>query len=86
MTNRILITLAALGTIVCVGGPARADVVERTITGDGQSMRFQDDDLLGRDLSSMGDLVVIRPGPARVTLIRPRVSFVGELTKSVENF
>lgn len=86
MTHRVFITLAALSAIVLVGLPCRADVVERHLTEDGDSMRFDDDDLLGRDLSASGELVILRMGPKRVTLIRPRTSFLVELAKSVESF
>lgn len=45
---------------------------------------FTDDDLIGDTLSTTSALIKVRPPAARVTLIRPRASFVAEMLKSVE--
>jgi len=86
MTQRFFVsalTLAAVGAFSCL---SLAEVVERTITDEGDSMRFDDEQLLGRELSASGDIYRLRPKAQRVTLIRPRTGFVTELTKSVEDF
>lgn len=82
--NRRLKLFAIPLALGCWAGPAAADVVDRQITDDGDSMRFSDEDLLGQTLSGQGDVLRLRLGPARTLLIRPRVSFVPELSKSVE--
>jgi hypothetical protein len=45
---------------------------------------FEDDDLMGDALGTTSALIRVRPDAARVTLIRPRASFVPEMLKSVE--
>jgi hypothetical protein len=45
---------------------------------------FDDDDLMGDALGTTSALIRVRPDAARVTLIRPRASFVPEMLKSVE--
>jgi hypothetical protein len=45
---------------------------------------FDDDDLMGDALGTTSALIRLRPDAARVTLIRPRASFVSEMLKSVE--
>ena len=45
---------------------------------------FTDDDLIGDTLSTTTALIRVRKPAARVTLIRPRASFVAEMLKSVE--
>lgn len=45
---------------------------------------FDDDDLMGDTLGTTSALIRVRPDAARVTLIRPRASFVPEMLKSVE--
>jgi hypothetical protein len=46
---------------------------------------FTDDDLIGDTLGTTGAQINVRPPAARVTLIRPRASFVPEMLKSVEH-
>ena len=52
---------------------------------DGYSVKFVDDLLDGGGLGATGPMITIRQQTVRVTLIRPRTSFVQELYKSVEN-
>ena len=52
---------------------------------DGYSVTFKDDGLLGGGLDGGGPMIKVRGRPVRVTLIRPRTSFVQEMLKSVEN-
>ena len=42
---------------------------------------FDDDDLMGDALGTTSALIRVRPDAARVTLIRPRASFVPEMLK-----
>jgi len=46
---------------------------------------FTDDDLIGDTLSATTALIKVRRPAARITLIRPRASFVAEMVKSVES-
>jgi hypothetical protein len=57
------------------------DQVDQT----GQSMRFCDDPLDAGGFGPNDVLLKIRPSAARSQLIRPRVQFVTEMLKSVEN-
>lgn len=52
---------------------------------DGYIYEFTDDDLIGDTLGTTGAQIKVRPPAARVTLIRPRASFVPEMLKSVEH-
>ena len=45
---------------------------------------FEPDDLIGETLATTPPLLKLRPKPLRVTLLRPRASFVAEMLKSVE--
>ena len=51
---------------------------------DGYIYTFTDDDLIGDTLGTTTALIRVRPPAARVTLIRPRASFVPEMLKSIE--
>jgi hypothetical protein len=51
---------------------------------DDYMYRFEPDDLVGETLSTTPPLLKIRPKLPRITLIRPRASFVVEMLKSVE--
>ncbi|HEY6725047.1 MAG TPA: hypothetical protein VI197_13515 [Polyangiaceae bacterium] len=53
-------------------------------TPDGYAVEFSDSDLLGQSLDLAGLLIPIRGVTMRVLLIRPRASFVPELSKSIE--
>lgn len=52
---------------------------------DGSFYEFSDDDMLGDTISSNTAILKVRPIAAKVSLIRPRASFVAEMLKSVEN-
>ena len=56
---------------------------QRGIAGD-QVVKFTGDELAAPPGSASGNIMV-RTGPIRVPLIRPRLNFVPELLKSVEN-
>jgi hypothetical protein len=57
-----------------------------TATESSYAVEFGDDDLLGGELDSNIAILRVRPASTRLLLIRPRLHFVHELTKSVENF
>lgn len=86
MNQRRPIQILILALIGTMAGIAGADVVERQIDDQGQSMRFDDEQLLGGALDARGDVVIMRLPPQRALLIRPRVSFIPELTKSAEGY
>lgn len=52
---------------------------------DGYQITFVDDPLGAGGLDPNGATIAVRKGPVRQTLIRPRVTFVSEMLKSVEN-
>ena len=60
------------------------DYVEQRLDGD-QVVKFTGDELVGPAGGAYGDLIRPLPGTIRVGLIRPRLNFVPELLKSVEN-
>lgn len=57
---------------------------ERSVTGD-QVVKFTGDELAGGNGAPSSTLIIRTTGPARVPLIRPRLNFIPELLKSVEN-
>ena len=87
-----LIRLAVLAMLGAVGLISRAAVAQaqtvhsRSPREDRDQHMVFDDDLLNADLvAPFGDPVFSKHmPPARVTLIRPRTSFVPELYESVE--
>jgi hypothetical protein len=68
----------ALTLLTAAGGAAAQDKAEPI------EYRFKDDQMLGTTLSSTMAILKVNLHPGRVMLLRPRVSFVGELLKSVE--
>lgn len=52
---------------------------------DGYGYEFSDDPLNAGGFGPNDATIRVRPGPVRTTLIRPRISFVPEMLKSVEN-
>ena len=63
---------------------ATADYTEQRVGGD-QVVTFPGDTLPGDNNSAYGFTIRRPPGVLRANLIRPRVNFVSELLKSVEN-
>jgi outer membrane receptor protein involved in Fe transport len=61
-----------------------ADYVEQRLDGN-QVVTFPNDALKGDENSAYGFTIRRLPGAVRAGLIRPRVNFVSELLKSVEN-
>jgi len=62
--------------------PARADTQTECTRGDCE-YRFDDEGLNSPGYSAYADWLKVHPPSKRVTLIRPRISFVTELVKSV---
>jgi hypothetical protein len=83
MKRAMIVLLATAG--VGLSGLAQAEVESTQKTKDGNEYRFKDD-LLDSDATyPRGAIITVRPGAARVMLLRPRASFVPEMLKSVEN-
>ena len=63
----------------------------RTVEGgaekkdQGYGYEFDDDPLAAGGFGPNDATIRVRPGPVRTTLIRPRISFVDNMLKSVEN-
>lgn len=51
----------------------------------GYEYKFTDDKLLADTMGAAGAKIIVRPKAARTTLLRPRIQFVQEMLKSVEN-
>jgi hypothetical protein len=60
------------------------DYTERLVGGD-QVVEFPGDDLPADPLDAYGDMVLRPPRVLRAGLVRPRLNFVPELLKTVEN-
>lgn len=52
---------------------------------EGYGYEFDDDPLAAGGFGPNDATIRVRPGPVRTTLIRPRISFVDQMLKSVEN-
>lgn len=61
-----------------------ADYTEQKELGGDQVVKFTGDEL-GGAVGDASGLIKVRTGPIRVPLIRPRLNFVSEMLKSVEN-
>ncbi len=62
----------------------------RTVEGSegkekGYGYEFGDDPLAAGGFGPNDATIRVRPGPVRTTLIRPRIQFVDQMLKSVEN-
>lgn len=61
--------------------------IESAATGkdQGYGYEFGDDPLAAGGFGPNDATIRVRPGPVRTTLIRPRIQFVDQMLKSVEN-
>ena len=87
MLHRTRVCLAAVGAaaaVLTITAAASAEVKSRRHAAGESIYTFEDDDLLAAGLGSMGAVIKVRKGAARVQLLRPRVHFVPEMLKSVE--
>ena len=87
MSKRIRIASVALGLAAFMAsGAALAQAKEAGDKGgDGYGYEFDDDPLAAGGFGPNDATIRVRPRAARTTLIRPRIQFVDEMLKSVEN-
>jgi hypothetical protein len=67
------------------GGGVKATAGEAKGKDQGYGYEFADDPLAAGGFGPNDATIRVRQGPVRVTLIRPRISFVDQMLKSVEN-
>jgi hypothetical protein len=65
-------------------GVASGAAAQPADTDQRYSYRFDDDYMVGDTLATTPPLLKVQPRPLKVSLIRPRASFVSEMLKSVE--
>jgi hypothetical protein len=83
VSKRVRIFSVAVGlTAFLASGAALAQDKEK---GDGYGYEFDDDPLSAGGFGPNDATIRVRPRAARTTLIRPRIQFVDEMLKSVEN-
>jgi len=88
VSKRVRIASVAIGlTAFLVSGAAFAQATKETgdQKGDGYGYEFDDDPLSAGGFGPNDATIRVRPRAARTTLIRPRIQFVDEMLKSVEN-
>ncbi len=78
---RILSVAVGLATFMASGAALAQDKEK----GDGYGYEFDDDPLSAGGFGPNDATIRVRPRAARTTLIRPRIQFVDEMLKSVEN-
>lgn len=76
--------LGVLGFLLCASAGERTALAQARSEPSDSFYEFSDDEMLGDTLSSLTAIIKVRPPAARVSLIRPRASFVSEMLKSVE--
>jgi len=83
----MLLSLAAMVVAAVPAAVSLADNngIQTTDTEGGYGYWFPTDALQAPDGAGGAPLIKVRPPGTRATLIRPRVQFVSELLKSVEN-
>jgi hypothetical protein len=75
----------ALGLALAALVLARSSQAQTTtVKPDGIIYDFKDDYMVGDTITGYTAILQLRPPPPRITLIRPRASFVAEMIKSVE--
>jgi hypothetical protein len=78
--------LAASTALAQAGGGAGVKTMEGAGSKDsGYGYEFGDDPLAAGGFGPNDATIRVRPGPVRTTLIRPRIQFVDQMLKSVEN-
>ncbi len=84
--NEKWLTIAGLGgALLLVASVAGAQEVKESKSDDGYGYLFSDDPLNAGGFGETEGLITVRRIPARMTLIRPRTSFVPELLKAVQH-
>jgi hypothetical protein len=79
------VTAGSVATALLLGARLAAAQVPATQAEDGYGYNFADDPLNAGGFGANDARIRVRPPPARITLIRPRTSFVPEMLKSVEH-
>ena len=82
MTKRILASLAFGMILSAVAPSAHADTPKKE---ENYGYTFKDDLLSAPDGGGNTPMIKVRPIRSREMLLRPRVQFVSEMLKSVEN-
>jgi hypothetical protein len=89
VSKRVRIVSVAIGlTAFMASGAAFAQAKDGAgggEKGDGYGYEFDDDPLSAGGFGPNDATIRVRPRAARTTLIRPRIQFVDEMLKSVEN-
>ncbi len=88
VSKRLRIVSVAIGLATfALSGAALAQEAggEKAGGGDGYGYEFDDDPLSAGGFGPNDATIRVRPRAARTTLIRPRIQFVDEMLKSVEN-
>lgn len=80
--SRLVALVVAVAASSVVGAASAQTPTQAKV--DSYTYTFIDDDLLGDTLSSPPPILKGGKRPMRITLIRPRASFVVEMLKSVE--
>ncbi len=83
MKTKIAVALAFCAGICAVAPSAHADPPRRA--DDGYAYKFDDDSLLSKEGNGLVPEIHVRTGGRRDLLHRPRIQFVQEMLKSVEN-
>ena len=77
------VTAALLGaSVLALAGPAAADPTKKD---DAYGYKFDDDLLNAPNFGANGAGIIVRPPTGRIRLMRPRIQFISEMLKSVEN-
>jgi hypothetical protein len=82
MKKAILAGVVAFAALCSVASNASADPPKK---GQDYEYKFTDDKLLADTMGATGAKITVRKPPARDRLLRPRLHFVPEMLKSVEN-
>jgi hypothetical protein len=79
----IALALVTVPSIASAAGACEGYLEQKLDAG--QAVQFCDDALVGPDVAPLGTTIRRPPGAVRVGLIRPRLHFIAEMLKSVEN-
>lgn len=88
MDRKLRLSFAAISVGIAVLASSTAAFAQAKPAeggGEGYGYEFSDDPLNAGGFGPNDATIRVRPTAARTTLIRPRISFVQEMLKSVEN-
>jgi hypothetical protein len=88
MARKLKVSLAAISAGIVILASSGTVFAQAAKSGDadgGYGYEFSDDPLNAGGFGPNDATIRVRPTAARTTLIRPRISFVQEMLKSVEN-